>query len=613
VWDWLAAGLARIDSFLVTLASAFGTNVRDWPARLGIFCAIYGSIYALSFVPLPWLAVAVLVVGYLGVLAIGRAWVANEKQRTRIVKKLDNTDPDSLPDLRGIALLASLQLLILFPLLFLRINQVGETARPFLAGEPEGFRLQFQLWFLFSFDTLLAWLLGWTRLNTTFPPPEVVPASALGAWLVILKNRTIDFLLIQGVLRIHATWTMVAEGVGALKQDPDLTRRLGRRALLPLLNALTDPDPALRSNAALVLGQLKDPRALPGLIQALSDPDLDVRWQAAEALGQIGDPQAAQALVAALRDPAEAVRRSAVHALVKLPGIDVRASLTELIRGQESGPVRATALEVLAEMGDRDAVPALIDALRDPHEEVRKLAALALGRLRDLRAVEPLLLAASSGEGSTWFQGEVMRALAQLGDPRALPAVLRAREAADPFVRKCAAEALGRLGDSQVVPALIEMLADPAREVRLAALNSLATRRDARALEDLVPVLQDEAEDIREAAADTITAINDRQAVEPLLRVLRAGSNPARQLAAELLGKLRDDRAEEPLLTALTDDVDPETRELAAWALGQLGTARAVEPLRQALQDASRSLRDQAGKALQEIERRSPRSVPADG
>ena len=44
--------------------------------------------------------------GYLGILGVGRAWVANEKQRTAIARKLSDTDPDTLPDLRISALLS---------------------------------------------------------------------------------------------------------------------------------------------------------------------------------------------------------------------------------------------------------------------------------------------------------------------------------------------------------------------------------------------------------------------------------------------------------------------------------------------------------------------------
>ena len=50
-------------------------------------------------------------------LGVGRAWVANEKLRTKIARKLSDADPDELPDLRVSALLSSLQLFIIIPLL----------------------------------------------------------------------------------------------------------------------------------------------------------------------------------------------------------------------------------------------------------------------------------------------------------------------------------------------------------------------------------------------------------------------------------------------------------------------------------------------------------------
>ena len=53
--------------------------------------------------------------------------------------------------------------------------------------------------------------------------------------------------------------------------------------------------------------------------------------------------------------------------------------------------VRDQAMRVLAERGDRDAVPALVAKLRDPDPEVAERAVGALAQLRDPRAVGPLI------------------------------------------------------------------------------------------------------------------------------------------------------------------------------------------------------------------------------
>src|SRR5262245_26506911 len=103
-WQRIEPLFAGIDRALIAFATLFGTSVTSRSRHASTLLVVYAAIYALSFVPVPAISIAVLILGCLGVLAIGRAWVANEKLRTRIVKKLANADPDELPDLRRTAL-----------------------------------------------------------------------------------------------------------------------------------------------------------------------------------------------------------------------------------------------------------------------------------------------------------------------------------------------------------------------------------------------------------------------------------------------------------------------------------------------------------------------------
>jgi ATP-dependent DNA helicase RecQ len=83
----------------------------------------------------------------------------------------------------------------------------------------------------------------------------------------------------------------------------------------------------------------------------------------------------------------------------------------------------------LGEEGSPSAVPELIAALQDSDGNVRRLAASALGKIRDRRAVEPLM------------------------------ALLEKEE--KPQVRQYAVKALGRIGDSRTRALLEKIAADP--------------------------------------------------------------------------------------------------------------------------------------------------------
>ena len=72
----------------------------------------------------------------------------------------------------------------------------------------------------------------------------------------------------------------------------------------------------------------------------------------------------------------------------------------------------------LGESGDSAHVPQLIAALEHENDNVRRLAASGLGKLRDNRAVEPLMTLLMNEEKAQVRQYAV-RALGAIGDPRA--------------------------------------------------------------------------------------------------------------------------------------------------------------------------------------------------
>src|SRR5262249_2189491 len=152
---------------------------------------------------------------YVGVLAIGRAWVANEKLRTAIAKKLANGDPDALPDLRLDALLSALQLIWLFPLLFRQLDLHFH-----LFDAPAD--ATFLDCLAFTFDSFSKALLDWAQAyGLSVPHPiRYERPSALAGTLLIMKRLTIDYILIQGIVRLFAIRATVKEAVEALRQDP---------------------------------------------------------------------------------------------------------------------------------------------------------------------------------------------------------------------------------------------------------------------------------------------------------------------------------------------------------------------------------------------------------
>ena len=163
--------------------------------------------------------------------------------------------------------------------------------------------------------------------------------------------------------------------------------RLGEHsAVKPLIRVLQkDKYPTVRGAAARALGELGRSRAVTPLIDAmLLEKSIEVRVWAAWALGRIGDPVAVNPLITALRT---------IHAVTPQTRDAWLESRTRYLRARELGirhtlkprsvnlaGVRRSAALALGRLGDQRAIDPLIYAMRnDASMEVRLSAAQALG------------------------------------------------------------------------------------------------------------------------------------------------------------------------------------------------------------------------------------------
>lgn len=176
-----------------------------------------------------------------------------------------------------------------------------------------------------------------------------------------------------------------------------------------------------------------------GLIAALSSDDPAVRYLAVEALGGLHDPAA-------------------------IP------SLIRCLAREESRGIRWKAAEALGALGPA-AVEPLVAALLSADEDVRWMAALALGATRDGAAVDPLITLFKDSD--RFVRGRATAALAMIGPP-AVPALTAALTTPDPDLRWGAAVAFGIIRDWATLPLLITALGDPVDPVRAEVLAAVA-------------------------------------------------------------------------------------------------------------------------------------------
>ena len=192
------------------------------------------------------------------------------------------------------------------------------------------------------------------------------------------------------------------------------------------IDLLKDPDWVVRREAAITLGEMGDERCVEPLCNALRDGDWQVREVAIEGLGQIGSP-AVELLIKLLRD--WDVRKYAIAALGKIRDERVLDPLMLQLKNDE---FKDDAVNALVELGE-PALSRLIKALKDKDENVRKQAVLALGRIKHVEAISPLIDMLSD---SDWFTRLTSAAaLEAIGDDRGRDAIKLLMKDPDMVVR----------------------------------------------------------------------------------------------------------------------------------------------------------------------------------
>jgi cyclophilin family peptidyl-prolyl cis-trans isomerase/HEAT repeat protein len=170
-------------------------------------------------------------------------------------------------------------------------------------------------------------------------------------------------------------------------------------------------------------------------------------------------------------------------------------------------------------------------------------------------------------------------------------------------VRRQAALAVGRIGDPQGVDLLVPLLTDTAESVRAAAAFALGLLKDPRGIEPLITLVRAGAGSVAPAEAVTaIAKIGGDAGARALTDVLQLGSAGAAApppVAAALLEAWRlGPRAPVSALIGYADDPDPNTRARLLYSLGRLRSPSGIASLLNAMQDRDPTVRAIAARAL---------------
>ena len=255
---------------------------------------------------------------------------------------------------------------------------------------------------------------------------------------------------------------------------------------------VSDAGASTREAAILALKDTAGDRAGETLVRALGDPADRVRCAAILALYERDDDDSLALAAAHLRDEDGQALATAFRALLELQKTGSTHKLVSaIVHRDDERPVSETDASILRELLDAEGADAraevidlLISALGDPREDVAERAedllellapdsvaslvmelssglaperaASVLGRIKDARALEPLVAALRHPDAQVRMESCV--ALGELRDPAASEPLLVATRDPEHLVRAGAGAALDRIGTAAIAVSVASLL-----------------------------------------------------------------------------------------------------------------------------------------------------------
>lgn len=388
--------------------------------------------------------------------------------------------------------------------------------------------------------------------------------------------------------------------------------------------------------------------ARPALMRVLPDTDDRDRAPVVWALAVLGEEGAADAIIDEFENGRLQHQRHPPfdpRIIVNVVGVQ-RLSSPELT-GHESVAVRTLVAQALSEAGTPDVIDPLSRMIGDDQNQgedgqnVLRIAAAGLGRIGDPRAATPLfqlmqrdpalrvqvldalrrstgarglsVLLASAGDAATKRDLAIM--LRATHDSAAADALAGLLSSDDEMTRIEAAHGLAELGDPRSVPALVQLAQSESSETGRDALDALLLVESPDMVPPLLPMLTDDRYLNRRASIMRVLGRSGAQAAgQALVRNLEGddiataamalaelGYDPAYATLLRMIPRPRDvDFSQYMGMAGVPHQREYDNRTAAVRAIGRYGRPDAAQTLMTIIEDPQDDvrLRNDAGLAL---------------
>jgi len=202
------------------------------------------------------------------------------------------------------------------------------------------------------------------------------------------------------------------------------------------------------------------------LAEALETTDPSARRRIVSALAALADRDLAALFLSVLKnDTSDAVRRAAADGVRRIAVKAMVPQLLEAARAEDRADTLVVLIGVLGQLNDRRAVPFFKDCLRSPELSVQAAALRAISSFKDASLV-PFYVERFRRSTSAEVRLTSLRSISGSGDRRALKALMQALKDDDAQIRQAALDALLDFCDADVAAALVATLDDGAEHFR---------------------------------------------------------------------------------------------------------------------------------------------------
>jgi HEAT repeat protein len=418
---------------------------------------------------------------------------------------------------------------------------------------------------------------------------------------------------------------------------------IGTERLAKLIKGLAHPDSTHRRSAAEALSY-SDERAIYPLIKALKDDNPGVQDAAMRSLISIGGEVTAYMVIPLLRDEPylrntamiilkeigsvtipllysllknkdDNVRKFAIDLICKIKQCNYPQEMARILASDPNPNVRASAAKAIGILHYKDALPQLLEALRD-EEWVCFSALESLAMLKDESSIEPIASLLNSPHDVIRYAA--IDTLGRIASPRSSKDLLSHLQKAVGFEKTATIKSLVLIGItpamSEISDVLIDMFRNGDWDERLIILKGLVGLQDAKAIYTIIDIAgsldpsEPDAEEklliIKDALRNfgcsnaLIDMLNDtgikyrgkqiaieslgdlgcEKAVPHLIRLLKSKFRDVRRAAVMALDKINDEDAKQALIDSIYD-YDGHVRKATVSTLGKVGDKTSIQPI----------------------------------